>query len=289
MLNKNINPEPIKVSTKINTQKSYIIAPIQIKSDIQNKTELLENTYIEKLNEEEKTLLRSEPEEYQNICSFNYKIILDTKDTSRKKEFAINKAIRLLNLGNSGLFYQIDYPPGINIINSFYPYFKELPITEINAADITKLKELASKAFDFAEKDKLDLLFNFYKFATTGLSFIPVSTRFLNLMIILEVLFNPNGDNTELTFKISLRCSKLFENHGFKFNDSVGNESVKDRFELIKKYYKIRSKIVHTGKSHDLNNEKLIELIDITRKTLQLYVKHPSDFKEEKLNEVLFN
>jgi hypothetical protein len=83
--------------------------------------------------------------------------------------------------------------------------------------------------------------------------------RFLMFCIALEALF---GTNTELTYRLSLRISMFAEDNKTK---------QRDLFEIVKKIYKERGKVVHgrgiPGKNDDDRSELMKNTEDIIRKT----------------------
>ena len=164
------------------------------------------------------------------------------------------------------------------------PSWALLPITEINSSDISLFQDLFNQ-ISLNENEKFNLMINKYIFATSGLS-IPNENRFIDLISILEILYLPD-DNTELKFRLSLRLAKVFKK---EFNEDI--ESI---YEKIRKFYNIRSDIVHKGKSKQLNKENLLDLSEITRKSILLYLNNPDYFKNDKnplkmdLNKILLN
>lgn len=84
------------------------------------------------------------------------------------------------------------------------------------------------------------------------------SLSFLSLMISLETLFHPGG-NQELTYRISRNAAVLLGKTG------KGEKSSNDINSDIKKLYNKRSKIVHTGESNIVNHDDLLKIRSYVR------------------------
>ena len=85
-----------------------------------------------------------------------------------------------------------------------------------------------------------------------------INLSFLALMISLEALFNPGGQ--ELRYRISRNTAVLL---GKKDEDS------KNIFHEIKKLYDKRSSIVHTGESNIINKKDLLKLRYYVRESIK--------------------
>jgi hypothetical protein len=81
---------------------------------------------------------------------------------------------------------------------------------------------------------------------------------FLSLMISLETLFNPGGQ--ELRYRVSRNTAVLLGKE---------NEDSKVIFSEIKDLYDKRSNIVHTGKLNIINNEDLLKLRHYVRESIK--------------------
>ena len=292
-----INAQTEKNMTNLTTLG---IAPINIKSDIKKNVLITDNIYLQKFTENDLKLIKESNnssffslfnfKELDLISSCKYKIVV--KNSSQQEFNAIltilNKTIRLIKLGSSGVFVE-KYLINSSIMEFttkrvIIPSWALLPITEINSSDISLFQDLFNQ-ISLNENEKFNLMINKYIFATSGLS-IPNENRFIDLISILEILYLPD-DNTELKFRLSLRLAKVFKK---EFNEDI--ESI---YEKIRKFYNIRSDIVHKGKSKQLNKENLLDLSEITRKSILLYLNNPDYFKNDKnplkmdLNKILLN
>ena len=92
-----------------------------------------------------------------------------------------------------------------------------------------------------------------------------IEDRFVDIMIIFEMLFLPEG-NAELKYRLSVRAALLL---GKNYKEK------KYIFELFKLSYDIRSSIVHDGIVSSQNERKLKKLginLNELYKKLQLYL-----------------
>lgn len=94
---------------------------------------------------------------------------------------------------------------------------------------------------------------------------VRIEDRFVDIMIIFEILFLPEG-NDELKYRLSVRAALLL---------GKNYEEKKDIYKLFKLSYDIRSSIVHTGSVSPPKEKKLKELgmdLDELYKRLQHYL-----------------
>jgi len=85
-----------------------------------------------------------------------------------------------------------------------------------------------------------------------------INLSFLSLMISLETLFNPGGQ--ELRYRISRNTAVLL---------GKGRDNSKMIFAEIKELYDKRSKIVHMGKSNIINKKDLLKLHHYVRESIK--------------------
>lgn len=118
--------------------------------------------------------------------------------------------------------------------------------------------------------DKLNLILS--------ISELTPDAKFKELITILGMMYLQD-EEYQLTKKFSNRISRIFEiyykENYEKYNDKLLN------------YYKIRSKIEHEGTSYrdfeKNDNKLLLDLLDITRKSILLYLKQPIIFTESNI------
>ncbi|GAC1384174.1 MAG: hypothetical protein NVSMB45_12070 [Ginsengibacter sp.] len=110
-------------------------------------------------------------------------------------------------------------------------------------------------------KSRIENALNFFYFSWQTLS---LEQTGICLSIVLETLFTPNSNN-ELTHQISYNIANFFEN----------KKSAKiERYRYIKKYYSIRSKLVH-GES--INDNELLSIKEYFKFVCDLILKIISD------------
>ena len=198
--------------------------------------------------------------------------LLETKEMKYAKWF--QQALKLHKDGKNGVFYGVSSSGrSIHFLHPIPFYGKK--VYSIEEDDIPKIKELY-KTIKSTESKRYDLLIEKFLFALSGLS-IGNNHRFLELTTILEMLYSPRDARTELSFRFSLRACKVLS----KYHSLDEEQTYKD----LRKIYTIRSSISHSG-SHSETGEYLDKLIDYTRKSIVLFLKDPSIFEDNRLDEL---
>ena len=184
------------------------------------------------------------------------------------------QALKLYKDGKTGVFYGVNF--GTRSIHFLHPIpFYGKGVYSIEEGDIRKIKELYETIK--STKSKLyDLLMEKFLFALSGLS-IKNNHRFLELATILEMLYSPKSARTELSFRFSLRACKVLS----KYQSMDEEKTYKD----LRKIYDIRSSISHSG-FHRETIKYLDKLIDYTRKSIVLFLKDPSIFVDNRLDDL---
>ena len=100
---------------------------------------------------------------------------------------------------------------------------------------------------------------------------------FLDLMITLENLFL-KGTNQELSYKISMRMAYVL---------GKDKDDRKKIFDFIKDAYNLRSKIVHGEESNKLDNQKFLELRELTKESLKYFLEYEDNWNGKKLDELI--
>lgn len=288
------------------------IAPIIIKSDIEKKIELVPGVFFDKFTEklrgdifnwqkvEESDTCKSvdpkrkTPYQYPSHVLFslsinaNYMLIYEIDLSNRNyidQTYFLENTFRLISTGN--LKIALNWFMGVESVHKTAKcYCNYFPYSEFNKTDIKKFAQVYNKIVDLKENKILKLIFDKLDFIVSGEG--KDLNKFLDLMTILEMLYLPEN-NSELSFRLSIRLANMFG----KFY----KEDKKTTFDKIKYFYDIRSSIVHTGEAKYkkniicLSSEKtiLIDLLDVTRKSILLYVEDPNRFKEDELNNICFN
>lgn len=299
------------------------LAPVILNSDIEEKTEILSNVFLEKFTEEERSdfygvkikEISQEGEpislnegislggfnhklEISNINSripfnmynmnspeiyANYKLIFDCNDG-----VYLEKAFMLINTGNFGLCHKFTIEDSFRslVIPGKKPYAKCFPYTKFNKSDIDNFRKIYPIIFKSKDDKRLKLIFNKLKFVISS-DQIPNENRFIDLMTIMEMLYLPELGN-ELKFRLSLRTAKIFN----KFYNDDSNKV----FNEIKKVYDIRSSIIHNGEAKtkkgqlinltDESNNILVKFLNIVRKSILVYAKNPKFFSQDNLNKI---
>lgn len=148
--------------------------------------------------------------------------------------------------------------------------------------EIYILKESEIQAFKIFFNNFYKILFSRYDLAIEyfNKSYIePYTPRdsFLDLMITLENLFLKKTSQ-ELSYKLSMRMAYI-----------LGKDK-KDRiniYRFIKDAYNLRSKIVHGEKLDKLDNQKFLELRELTRKSIIYFLENKDNWNGKKLDRLI--
>lgn len=217
----------------------------------------------------------------RNLCHCNYVIILNDENY---KEI-VDMSIRLINLGNVGLAFLKTKEKFGGPWELFSPYSETLPFSKINKSDLPGLRKLVKKTKETKNVNykKLKLVMDRYRLATCSNPY-PLENRFVDLNIILEMLFLQKKDSGEVKFRLTTRIAKLF-----KIEYEEDSEDTFDKFSGSKGFYNIRSEIVHSGKSKNLNQGIFRELADIVRKAICLFIFEPQLFEKDNFKKLDLN
>jgi hypothetical protein len=198
-----------------------------------------------------------------------------SKSNNRANVTRFDRAVRLLKSGQSGLSHGI----GKNIVKYLYPSpgWKELPISEINKADLTSLEEIYIRSQSEAPQ-KFNLVVERYLHATQGTGELLDHSRLLDLVSILEILLVDDGRQGEITYKLRMRGAGIFP-------ALIGLEA-ESIFMELKTFYNARSEIVHQGNSASKIDWQ--KLTNYSRVAIVEYLKNPEKFNSKALdNEIL--
>lgn len=145
----------------------------------------------------------------------------------------------------------------------------------LERAEIKVLKELIEKLEQSHQDKRLGTMIEKFGYAESeGLP--SKSLRFLELSVILEMLFLPKKDS-ELSYRFRLRVAKWFNRHY--------GEDVKVMFDQAKRIYDLRSTIAHAGTA-EVTDQDMNAIRDIARRALRKYVCDSSLFQDQYLDEL---
>jgi len=287
----------------LNFLDGLYIFPFILKSNIE-EIDIL-NLKIRKIKKEERTMISkiekaplvdSEhiafKDNFFNKCNYVVETCIQNQNFNDISLF--DNCIRMFELSNAGLHI------GFNFNNKFMKYFHQLGTSkphcqllqtlELNESKIENLKSLFENLIKTdkkpSEKDKLELVLKRYRRASSYAAGgrITLDDRILDIAIILEILYLSDARD-ELTYKISTRIANLFKK---KIDDSI---SAYEFYNKAKTFYKLRSAIVHSGKSKNKseNNNYFLEFLEIARKSIILFIEDPEIFKSENLERICFD
>jgi len=149
---------------------------------------------------------------------------------------------------------------------------------DLNSVNTKRLKQIYLLVDANSANQKLDVVADFY---VRGLhSDTNLEARFLLMAIALEALIL-GDENQELKYKFSLRLSLLAKRYYYKKTPK------QELYELASLIYKIRCDIAHNGFSKKLDNAAFWSLIDVTRRSINLYLESPEIFSDSTMDELV--
>jgi len=280
-------------------KNAYWIIPIHIDSDIKKEVEIEEGFNLLPLSDEFRNKLMHKVKFFSHpnfsdllYSNFYFKVLNSKIEIWEIDGFLtlLNITLRLFKFGSSGCIcaYRASTRSGqqdsltskinghlgptklnVNDIMEFKNFFQQLSIKMYNLGDYKFKSKYVIK------DDHLKLMISKYLLATSGLQ-IPTENRFIDLMTIIEMLYLTQEDEYQLKKKLKSRINKI----------------LKIQEEIINDLYEIRSFIVHTGqakieKEKVLTNQEFLKffenLVEITRKSLLLYLIDSKQFEQENL------
>ncbi len=158
---------------------------------------------------------------------------------------------------------------GVSTISVYeHPQYDAERCVKINKSDLRKIRKIFNTLKNVKD-DKFDIIREKYNFAINQRT--SSKSSFIELASILEALFL-DGTNQELSFRLSLIVSYIInKNHKTKYN-----------FNWFKNIYDIRSKLVHTGKCREYNNDIYEDLKVLTSKLILLYFSKNISYEKTK-------
>lgn len=214
-----------------------------------------------------------------DILAADYLIEIDIDASPDKAIDQANLAFKLLNLTSTGIY--LFFRENETDVSFHYSYmlhgpFDYLHLSQKSIVDLKRVFRLLETKNGDA---RFELCANLFMRALSG-DHLSLDLRFLSLCIVLESLYLPEESGAELNFRLALRVANLLGLH--KYGRS------KEIFERVKKLYKIRSKIIHTGATDDLKANEFIALASIVQISLRLYLDGSNKFGEDYLTSMNF-
>jgi len=208
----------------------------------------------------------------ERLFSSNY--VVET--VSRDEAESFNKTLKLMFLGGSGLF--VGFQKGKRSLvflypNPYFTYPKANKFQNFNIEAVSIFKEIYSLIENKSIDKKFNLIMEKYLNSISG-THLRVENRFLELMIILEMLYLPENHPQLQCFNLSRRVMDVFS------KDLSGGVLLNE--DEIRKLYKIRCDLVHDGFSKYLDESYFLLLLDIVRNSILIYLRM-SDFSSNLL------
>jgi hypothetical protein len=208
-------------------------------------------------------------DEIDEFCSSNYKLIAPSLE--RAKEF--NFALKLAGNSVSALYigFKTTTPAKYFFGTPCYLGRGALAVEEQDASQLVELVKLIKGAR--ADK-KLQTMREIYMHALTRKR--RKESRFIELAIILEMLLLPTS-SAELSYRFSLRLAK--------FMSKYDGYTASDVFQLARRIYTTRSRLVHAGTDKDID-DIAPTAFEYVRILLVAYLRDRRVFQEENLDQL---
>lgn len=208
-----------------------------------------------------------------NIRQNNFVLSVATRQEAVLVAFAMKLIAGTLSGPYVG-FSDIKNPPfSIQFLN-LSPYWGG-DILVLGRKEISMLRTLLVALSSPSPGAKLETIIEKYRYAESKT--VPSrSLRFLELAVILEMLFLPTADK-ELSYRFQLRIAKWFKRHH--------REDILDVAAKAKRIYKLRSDIAHSGTAK-ISDEDMSTVRDLTRMALRKFVLDRSIFTDTYLDEL---
>jgi len=205
---------------------------------------------------------------------------LDEAEEKIKKAIAIFRLFKKETIGYNLIVQPLSETKQYGYTARFQ-FYQKLWSSE-KTPEIYILKESEIQPFKIFFNNFYKILFSRYDLAIEyfNKSYIePYTPRdsFLDLMITLENLFLKNTSQ-ELSYKLSMRMAYI-----------LGKDK-KDRiniYRFIKDAYNLRSKIVHGEKLDKLDNQRFLELRELTRKSIIYFLENKDNWNGKKLDRLI--
>lgn len=155
-----------------------------------------------------------------------------------------------------------------------------IPKLTIFKTDVPTIKKIYSQVVLYMNDKFFIKIMDSYK-RIISFSELTADEKFRDLVLILEKLYL-QGEDHNIKKKISSRIAEYFSAFYTKNYDIV--------YAFIKEVYSIRSNIAHYGESNldfeNANNNKFLELLNITRLSILLYLENNFAFDSKMLKQV---
>lgn len=211
-----------------------------------------------------------------DILAANYVLEINSKDSPEAIIKDINLSLIVFHPCSTGLacsFQEKETDVSFHGLLSG-PFLSYLEIK--NKKDLIRIREIYEKILENKKNDIFQVISGLYERAISGID-VDIKMRFISLVVSLESLCLP-GFNDELKFRLSLRIAKILSKY-FKLE-------VEEQFKTVKKIYDIRSKIIHCGKSKELNWEMFAKTLLIANRLVNSYLDNKSIFEEKNLDKI---
>lgn len=208
-------------------------------------------------------------DEIIEFCSSNYMLIAPSPERAREFNFALKLA------GNSASALYIGFKtttPAKYFLGT--PCYFGPSALAVEERDVAQLVELV-KLIEGARADrKLQTMCEIYMHALTRER--RKESRFIELAIILEMLLLPTS-SAELSYRFSLRLAK--------FMGKYDGQPTSDVFQLARRIYKTRSRLVHEGADSDID-DIAPTAFNYVRTLLVAYLQDRQNFQEQSLDQL---
>lgn len=226
----------------------------------------------------------------KEIKDANHKIVFNRSNEKIESEIVqlLNRSLRLFIIGNAGILFTLKFDnkkqdgPITRYVESS-DYFYVLPRTKLCKATFNTFINAYKVIKNKKDDKKFNLITQKY-LCSTGGWFQELESRFLDLTIILEILYHP-FEKGFISHQLAKRSALILGNHA---NDVFGIQAKDELYKQFKEIYSIRSTLVHQGYT---DNEKLseyyVKLVEYCRFSLILYACHSELFEDNYLKKIV--
>lgn len=208
-----------------------------------------------------------------NVYKLNFVLSVATREEAVNVAFAMKLLAGTLSGPYIGFSDFRQLPSTVQFLN-ISPYWGGSFIS-LGTRDISLLRTLLAALNAHPKGGKMETIIEKYRYAESA-DVPSQSLRFLELAVILEMLFLPTADR-ELAYRFQLRVAKWFNRH---YGDDI-----EDIATTAKRIYKLRSDIAHSG-TGKISDKDLIDARHITRMALRSFVLDASIFTDKYLDEL---
>jgi hypothetical protein len=211
-----------------------------------------------------------------DILASNYVLIIECSNTPDFLLERLNLSFKLFKPTSTGGYVGFEENETDVHFHYYMPIHGPFDYLHLKKNDLEKIKEIYSSVEKNKDDDKFKFWSELYSRSLQG-DKTGIDLRFLLLIFSLESLYLPKRE-TELGFRLSIRLANLLSKYRFGKSEDI--------YKQIREIYKVRSELVHNGKTNKLTSEIYSELTNFVRISLNLYLKDRNLFSKKYLTDI---